>query len=198
MAKGKDNKAIYRKSNCLSRKSENIYSLCRNKWSADIFRDITEVKQWESHIFTHLKLMAQRCVFLQQTEQFGSDMRWAKSMNRFMYIKNKKQPTVLSSLASRWCLSEKKSHFRLSVWMSGFGSSDWLQSQPHITGLKTLWTSWTTNSLLCAEIKESNNTSKEGYDLPHHYSNGFFNVNSLICVCKTLCIYLLTGWQPEH
>lgn len=112
--------------------------------------------------------------------------------------KKQKQPTVLSSLASRWCLSEKKSHFRLSVWMSGFGSSDWLQSQPHITGLKTLWTSWTTNSLLCAEIKESNNTSKEGYDLPHHYSNGFFNVNSLICVCKTLCIYLLTGWQPEH
>lgn len=46
--------------------------------------------------------------------------------------------------------------------------------------------------MLSAEIKESNNTSKEGYDLPHHYSNVVFFMltHSFVFVrpCVLTCI----------
>lgn len=99
--------------------------------------------------------------------------------------KIKPHPSVSSSLPSRRCLSERKSHFCLPVCLSGFGSGDGLPCQPalpHITRAKTLRSGCATN--LRSRLKQKKITTLPGRDpTPPLCSLTVFLVYPLICVC---------------
>lgn len=147
---------------------------CKPPHGQLISRDLTKVKQWDSHRLPveHWWIYSMILCLNPSVPQCG--------------CKNKTLPLCFLITAQRTVsLGEKVSLLSLCflVWL--FGLSDWLQCQPalpHITRAKTLCPDCATN--LCSRLKQKKITTLPGRDTtPPPCSLTVFLVYPLICVC---------------